>query len=762
MNSLRKISRLLILLFIANSTVSAQVFLNNQIAAILDYHNRNGYGERVFLDMDRDLWFAGDEMRFSIFLAESKYLVPDAQSKIVSVELLDPSNQPLIREKFSIEGSGGAGILTLPRQLISGNYTIRAYTNWMRNDGPDVYFHETVTIMNPQRPPEYVYGGRTAPLKVFIEPEGGNLISGERNRVAVRLLNRFNRPFTDHCSLLTIGNDTIGRIQLDQNGIGEFYLTPQPGKSYVISVGDSLYTLPPASQDLPGIRITASGDQLLVQLVNRSNEHSLRGVHLFLHQHGDVYLYEKPDLSSDSIMFRFNKSALPGGISEVVLADSGFRVLASRLVWSDRIKHDRIGILPDPGTTGKREKVGLHLEAAPGSLVSVKVYLPAGDAPKQVSASNVLHINSDGGPWMSASPSDAELILAGSGNSGYSTLTSDKSHDYPPEIRSDFISGKLLNGTGNHAADFTLYMANVGENVDIETIDFRKDGSFILSPYPKADPSQIVFINDSLEKLNIQIHTEFSNEFTTFTTPTPDFKALTSGNFDKLLIASQLRRIYDQKDTVNPASTTFKFYGNPDESHLLSDYIELPVMEEFFRELFRYIVFTREEGNLKINVLSKYTNRILGPDPMYLVDGIPVFDTKTILDLDPATIKSIHIKANKYIYGRTTMDGIVDIESYAGDASVLDLDDKIASYVYEPVENITGREIERMNFPALRPGISDQRTVICWQPALRVGDDGTLDVHFMSSDITGTYHVEVTAISPEGVVSEASDALIVR
>ena len=108
------------------------------------------------------------------------------------------------------------------------------------------------------------------------------------------------------------------------------------------------------------------------------------------------------------------------------------------------------------------------------------------------------------------------------------------------------------------------------------------------------------------------------------------------------------------------------------------------------------------------------------------------------------------------------MDGIIDIESYEGNAAVLDLEDKIATYVYEPARNIATSEISRVNNPDTATGQSDQRPVICWEPARRAGQDGKLEYSFTTSDITGTFRIKVTSISPGGKIRQEYDTITVE
>jgi hypothetical protein len=134
----------------------------------------------------------------------------------------------------------------------------------------------------------------------------------------------------------------------------------------------------------------------------------------------------------------------------------------------------------------------------------------------------------------------------------------------------------------------------------------------------------------------------------------------------------------------------------------------------------------------------------------------------TILNFDPEQIDKIHIKANKYIYGNAEMDGIVDIESNSGDASVLQLDDAIANYIYTPSTKISASDISNANQPGENPDYPDLRNVICWQPLLTADKKGQVEFKAIASDIKGKFRVKVSVLSPDGKVDTFFESLVVE
>ena len=69
-------------------------------------------------------------------------------AKVAYVEILDKNNRPVLQSKVSLKDGYGNGSLFLPAVIEGGNYTLRAYTSWMKNFGPEYYFHTDLSIIN--------------------------------------------------------------------------------------------------------------------------------------------------------------------------------------------------------------------------------------------------------------------------------------------------------------------------------------------------------------------------------------------------------------------------------------------------------------------------------------------------------------------------------------------------------------------------------------------------------------------------------------
>lgn len=138
---------------------------------------------------------------------------------------------------------------------------------------------------------------------------------------------------------------------------------------------------------------------------------------------------------------------------------------------------------------------------------------------------------------------------------------------------------------------------------------------------------------------------------------------------------------------------TFPFYGTPDHLILMDEYIRLPLMEEVFRELGKRVFLQGNGQAYDVRLLDLHSNRIIGNRPWFFMDGVPFFDSKLLLELPPSSIHSIALKSEKYFLGPLIMDGIIDVRSRKGDASILELPASMLRSYFPAVEAACDRDL---------------------------------------------------------------------
>ena len=114
------------------------------------------FRESLYLQTDRDLYVAGEEVWIKVYKLDARGKQPDDFSKVVYIELLNQAGYPVNQVKLHVpEKSGSLGI-TLSDTLSSGNYLIRAYTSWMKNFPSMDFSFRTISVINPFRSMENI------------------------------------------------------------------------------------------------------------------------------------------------------------------------------------------------------------------------------------------------------------------------------------------------------------------------------------------------------------------------------------------------------------------------------------------------------------------------------------------------------------------------------------------------------------------------------------------------------------------------------
>ncbi len=119
--------------------------------ATLNYSASDLDNEQIFVQTNSTFLVTGETLYFKIFCQQRKHNKPTMLSKVAYLELIDESGTPVFQTKISLQKGSGHGDLFIPSTFSSGNYTLIAYTRWMRNFTTDSYFQNQITIVNPFR-----------------------------------------------------------------------------------------------------------------------------------------------------------------------------------------------------------------------------------------------------------------------------------------------------------------------------------------------------------------------------------------------------------------------------------------------------------------------------------------------------------------------------------------------------------------------------------------------------------------------------------
>ncbi len=93
----------------------------------------NNLREKPWITTNKSFYYPGEPVWFHAKMLYHNPLMQDSLSRVLYVEVLNPSYEIIQKESFYIlEGSVSGGFV-LPDSLQANDYFIRSYTNWMRN-----------------------------------------------------------------------------------------------------------------------------------------------------------------------------------------------------------------------------------------------------------------------------------------------------------------------------------------------------------------------------------------------------------------------------------------------------------------------------------------------------------------------------------------------------------------------------------------------------------------------------------------------------
>jgi hypothetical protein len=144
-----------ILIFISFSMICCSGYAQNQpspaldkVLTSLDRYNQIMPVEKAYLQFDKPYYAAGDTIWFKAYLMNQGLGFSPLSSRLY-VELLNDSNAVIKHFVFpAVVGLAWGSIPLSADYVHDGNYTIRAYTNWMRNFGTDYLYTQHFHISN--------------------------------------------------------------------------------------------------------------------------------------------------------------------------------------------------------------------------------------------------------------------------------------------------------------------------------------------------------------------------------------------------------------------------------------------------------------------------------------------------------------------------------------------------------------------------------------------------------------------------------------
>jgi len=332
--------------------------------------------EKAYLHFDKPYYAAGDTIYFKAYLTAGERHLLSNLSGVLYADLINTNNKIDKSIKLQVINGVAWGDFALPDSLPKGNYRVRAYTNWMRNDGDGNYFDQTFMVGSsldskvPEAGTPHINSVNARPDLQFF-PEGGSLVTGISSKIAFKAIGP-NGLGIDVGGIVedSEGNE-ITKFTTAHLGMGYFYLKPETGKTYRAKI-----TYADGEQDVVNIPQAASSgivlkinndslDKAPLQIIANENyfaENHDSAISLLVYS-GGIATMITTKLDSLVINLAILKRHLHSGITKVTLFSSAGEPLSERLIFIQNYDQLNLSVNTDKTVYSKREKVQVGINA---------------------------------------------------------------------------------------------------------------------------------------------------------------------------------------------------------------------------------------------------------------------------------------------------------------------------------------------------------------------------------------------------------------
>ena len=528
------------------SNISKDPFIK-ELGTNLRLYNNNNPVEKVYVHTDKDLFSKEETIWFSGYVVLGSHHHFSLGSKVLHIDLINSDNEVVNSQTQEIIEGKASGSIKILDSLLSGNYQLRAYTDWMRNFDDDFFFTKTIKLVDEKN--SYNNPSTTKnEIDLQFFPEGGYAVAGLKSLIAFKAVGSdgFDQKLTGQ--ILDSNGKYVATLSTIDRGAGFFSLEPQVGEKYeaVLNNGQK-YTLP---EIIPqGYTITATN------ISQKSIAVKVQASPLFKNQpfyvigiiNGKKYYQGRFEFDDRQIVsFEIPKSRMPSGVMTLTLFDGDKIPRCERAVFIHNQEEMVINAKQDQKTFGKRNPIAIDINVTDpnGRPVSGEFSIAVTDAGQVIKgkkSSNILthlllesdikgHIDNPGLLFQDqkrATMHKLDLVML---THGWRKLSWQEIENAKyPQKEFQFSKGMTLSGIvrgiyKKPLPNATLNaIAKSGEDYEMFSVKTAPDGTFSIPNFNLNGSTELIF--SATNNKNKAIDFEMTLEKNKIVAPQPKFRS---------------------------------------------------------------------------------------------------------------------------------------------------------------------------------------------------------------------------------------------
>ena len=318
--------------------------------------------EVVYVHTNKTTYIRGEQIGFAayVFNKATKKLSEDTSNLYV---VLEDQGTIVKQQLLRVEKGVATSSFAVDSLLSKKAYTLKAYTNWMRNFKEPNAFEQQIRVLAPENSnaPSVVL----AKLEAQFQPEGGELSPGIENLVSVSIKDSMGLgiPYIEGM-VFNSANKNIQAFKVNELGLGKFLLTPDQNENYKVRIrynGEDLsFALPLTEKQGMVLRITDEKDKISLRLKSGSKATTATGNNdysMVLHNGSTARIVPLPKFVESELQRDFSKSELFPGVNIFTILDNQNQPLTERLYFN----YQGLSVINTQKVEARREKDSISI-----------------------------------------------------------------------------------------------------------------------------------------------------------------------------------------------------------------------------------------------------------------------------------------------------------------------------------------------------------------------------------------------------------------
>ena len=328
-----------------------------------------------------------------------------------------------------------------------------------------------------------------------------------------------------------------------------------------------------------------------------------------------------------------------------------------------------------------------------------------------------------------------------------------------PDYEGEVLYGHIVGFSPDLIPDLIgkyAFISSPSDKSDVYAAPIREDGSLVFFTGNIYGNKECISEIEGIDPTFIG-HVELRSPYVNASVADAPQLPITQGLADALKLRSaamQLERRFAADSLLDflPHRSDALFDESVRVRYKLDDYTRFTTMEEVFVEFIPEIRVRRlEDGSvdIKVRLEDAASSPVFSTGKtLMLLDGVPVFDQKKIMDYDPLLVESIDIYPLTHLIGNRVFEGVVNFVTYKrnlpsfrfdGNARVIDWQG-----VCLPMTSTGAAVAGNRDYP-------DYRQTLYWHPLLQLEPGESRRIEFPMPRYNGRFEAVAEGVTAAGL-----------